>query len=155
MTTKEYLQNIRDMRFKIDDMEKERKEIVTAMLRIKSTSDYHEKIKITQKSDKFEKQIIESMEQLEKLDQDLRKKIVDYQIQHNTVRGKIRKLPEGQCRRFLIDYYIEGMSWNFIFKEYGFREISSPYHLQERAINLFEKYFKHEHCLDNYNCDKL
>lgn len=148
MTTKEYLQSVRDMRFRIDDMEKERGEVMAAMIRVRSSSDYAEKVQSSKQNDKLEQQVIESMERLERLDQDLRKKIVDYQLQHNVAREDIRNLPEGQCRRFLIDYYIEGKSWNDIFEEYGFREISSPYHLQERAIKLFEKHFKLEHCLD-------
>ena len=106
MTTKEYLQSVRDMRFRIDDMEKERGEVMAAMIRVRSSSDYAEKVQSSKQNDKLEQQVIESMERLEQLDQDLRKKIVDYQLQHNMAREDIRSLPEGQCRRFLIDYYI-------------------------------------------------
>ena len=82
---------------------------------------------------------------MEKIDKKLRKTIVLYQTEHSKAREKIRQLPEGQCRRFLMDYYIEGKSWDEIFIEYGFREISSPYHLQTRAIKMYED----GHCMDN------
>lgn len=145
MTTKEYLQSIRDLRFKIVDLQKERNEVLANMIVVKSTSDYSERVQSSPKQDALEMQVIRATEQMEKLDKLLRKKIVLYQYRHNKARAEIRNLPEGQCRRFLLDYYIEGKSWEEIFQEYGFKEISSPYHLQERAVRLYERFYKLEH----------
>ena len=55
---------------------------------------------------------------------------------------------DGHFEHYYIHIYEDVLSKSKIFEEYGFREISSPYHLQERAIKLFEKHFKLEHCLD-------
>lgn len=145
MTAKEYLQSIRDLRFKIVDLQKERSEVLANMIVVKSTSDYSERVQSSPKQDALEMQVIRATEQMEKLDKLLRKKIVLYQYRHNKARAKIRNLPEGQCRRFLLDYYIEGKSWEEIFQEYGFKEISSPYHLQERAVRLYERFYRLEH----------
>lgn len=145
MTAKEYLQSIRDLRFKIADLQKERSEVLANMIVVKSTSDYSERVQSSPKQDALEMQVIRATEQMEKLDKLLRKKIVLYQYRHNKARAEIRNLPEGQCRRFLLDYYIEGKSWEEIFQEYGFKEISSPYHLQERAVRLYERFYRLEH----------
>lgn len=145
MTAKEYLQSIRDLRFKIVDLQKERSEVLANMIVVKSTSDYSERVQSSPKQDALEMQVIKATEQMEKLDKLLRKKIVLYQYRHNKARAEIRNLPEGQCRRFLLDYYIEGKSWEEIFQEYGFKEISSPYHLQERAVRLYERFYRLEH----------
>lgn len=145
MTAKEYLQSIRDLRFKIVDLQKERSEVLANMIVVKSTSDYSERVQSSPKQDALEMQVIRATEQMEKLDKLLRKKIVLYQYRHNKARAEIRNLPEGQCRRFLLDYYIEGKNWEEIFQEYGFKEISSPYHLQERAVRLYERFYRLEH----------
>jgi hypothetical protein len=145
MNAKDYLQSVRDLRFKIADLKKERKEVLTNMIVVKSTSDYSDRVQTTPRQDGLEMQVIRATEQMEKIDRLLRKKIVLYQIRHNKARAEIRQLPEGQCRRFLLDYYIEGKTWEEIFQEYGFKEISSPYHLQERAVKLYERFYRLEH----------
>lgn len=145
MNAKDYLQSVRDLRFKIADLKKEREEVLTNMIVVKSTSDYSDRVQTTPRQDGLEMQVIRATEQMEKIDRLLRKKIVLYQIRHNKARAEIRQLPEGQCRRFLLDYYIEGKTWEEIFQEYGFKEISSPYHLQERAVKLYERFYRLEH----------
>lgn len=145
MNAKDYLQSVRDLRFKIADLKKEREEVLANMIVVKSTSDYSDRVQTTPRQDGLEMQVIKATEQMEKIDRLLRKKIVLYQIRHNKARAEIRQLPEGQCRRFLLDYYIEGKTWEEIFQEYGFKEISSPYHLQERAVKLYERFYRLEH----------
>lgn len=145
MTTKEYLQSIRDLRFKIEDLKEERSEVLANMIVIKSSSEYSERVQSSPRQDTLEMQVIRASEKLERIDKSIREKIVIYQNKHNKARADIRELPEGQCRRFLLDYYIEGRSWEEIFREYGFKESSSPYHLQDRAIRLYEKKIKHGH----------
>lgn len=145
MTTKEYLQSIRDLRFKIEDLKEERSEVLANMIVIKSSSEYSERVQSSPRQDTLEMQVIRASEKLERIDKSIRDKIVIYQNKHNKARAEIRELPEGQCRRFLLDYYIEGRSWEEIFREYGFKESSSPYHLQDRAIRLYEKKIKHGH----------
>lgn len=145
MTTKEYLQSIRDLRFKIEDLKEERSEVLANMIVIKSSSEYSERVQSSPRQDTLEMQVIRASEKLERIDKSIRDKIVIYQNKHNKARAEIRELPEGQCRRFLLDYYIEGRSWEEIFREYGFKESSSPYHLQDRAIRLYEKKIKNGH----------
>lgn len=145
MTTKEYLQSIRDLRFKIEDLKEERSEVLANMIVIKSSSEYSERVQSSPRQDTLEMQVIRASEKLERIDKSIRDKIVIYQNKHNKARAEIRELPEGQCRRFLLDYYIEGRSWEEIIREYGYKESSSPYHLQDRAIRLYEKKIKHEH----------
>lgn len=145
MTTKEYLQSIRDLRFKIEDLKEERSEVLANMIVIKSSSEYSERVQSSPRQDTLEMQVIRASEKLERIDKSIRDKIVIYQNKHNKARAEIRELPEGQCRRFLLDYYIEGKSWEEIFQEYGFKEISSPYHLQERAVRLYERFYRLEH----------
>lgn len=155
MNTRDYLQSIRDLRFKIADLQKERAEVLENMIVVKSTSDYSDRVQSSPRQDGLEMQVIRATEQMEKIDKLLRKKIVLYQIRHNKARAEIREMPDGQCRRFLLDYYIEGKEWDEIFQEYGFREISSPYHLQARAIQLYDKIYKVGHCMDNKESDKM
>lgn len=145
MTTKEYLQSIRDLRFKIEDLKEERSEVLANMIVIKSSSEYSERVQSSPRQDTLEMQVIRASEKLERIDKSIRDKIVIYQNKHNKARAEIRELPEGQCRRFLLDYYIEGRSWEEILREYGYKEASSPYHLQDRAIRLYEKKIKHGH----------
>lgn len=150
-----YLQSIRDLKFRIADLQRERSEVLANMIVIKSTSDYHEQVQSSPRQDALEMQVIKASEKMERIDKKLREKIVLYQTRHMKAREEIRNLPEGQCRRFLLDYYIEGKDWDDIILEYGFKEIASPYHLQSRALKLFEKHYSHGHCLDNKNCDKV
>lgn len=139
MRTEEYLQLARDTKFRIDDLEKERLDVMSNMITIKSTSDYSDRVQSTPKQDGLENQVIKIIEKMEKLDKKLlreRAKLIT--LRHN-IREQICKMKEGQSRRFLMDYYIECKSWQQIFDEYQYTKIESAYNLKVRAINDFEK----------------
>lgn len=55
---------------------------------------------------------------------------------------KIMAMEENQCRRFLLDYYIDCKSMKQLDIEYGFTEMSGIYHLRKRAVKNFEKKYK-------------
>lgn len=142
MRTEEYLQLARDTKFRIDEIEKERMDVMSNMITIKSTSDYSDRVQSTPKQDGLENQVIKIIEKMEKLDKKLlreRAKLIT--LRHN-IREQICKMKEGQSRRFLMDYYIECKSWQQIFDEYQYTKIESAYNLKVRAINDFDKYSK-------------
>ena len=142
MRTEEYLQLARDTKFRIDEIEKERLDVMSNMITIKSTSDYSDRVQSTPKQDGLENQVIKIIEKMEKLDKKLlreRAKLIT--LRHN-IREQICKMKEGQSRRFLMDYYIECKSWQQIFDEYQYTKIESAYNLKVRAINDFDKYSK-------------
>ena len=139
MKTEDYLQLARDTKFRIDEIEKERMDVMSNMITIKSTSDYSDRVQSTPKQDGLENQVIKIIEKMEKLDKKLlreRAKLIT--LRHN-IREQICKMKEGQSRRFLMDYYIECKSWQQIFDEYQYTKIESAYNLKVRAINDFEK----------------
>ena len=99
MKTEDYLQLARDTKFRIDDLEKERLDVMSNMITIKSTSDYSDRVQSTPKQDGLENQVIKIIEKMEKLDKKLlreRAKLIT--LRHN-IREQICKMKEGQSRR--------------------------------------------------------
>lgn len=139
MKTEDYLQSARDIKFRIDDLEKERMDVMSNMITIKSTSDYSDRVQSTPRQDALENQVIKITEQMERLDKKLLKERARLIAKRHDIRAKICRMKEGQSRRFLLDYYIECKSWQQIFNEYGYTSIESAYRLKCRAIKDFEK----------------
>ena len=140
MKTETYLQSARDLKFRIEQLQEERSEIVRAMTSIKSTSDYSERVQTSLQGDGLERKVLRTMERLEKMDHVLIKKIVVLQIRRDGIRNRVCRMKEGQSRRFLIDYYVKCKSWGEIFEEYA---IEPDYHIKKRAIaelDRLEKY---------------
>ena len=138
MKTEDYLQLARDIKFRIDDLEKEKRDIMETMITVKSTSDYSDRVQSSPRQDALENQVIRIIERMETLDKKLireREKLIS--TRHN-IREKICRMKEGQSRRFLMDYYIECKSWQDIFSEYGYTSIESAYRLKCRAIKDFD-----------------
>lgn len=131
MKTETYLQSARDLKFRIEQMQEERDEIVRTMTSIKSTSDYSERVQTSPQGDGLEKKVLQTLERLEKMDRALLKKIVILQFRRDGIRNRVCRMKEGQSRRFLIDYYIKCKSWGEIFEEYA---IEPDYHIKKRAI---------------------
>lgn len=140
MKTEDYLQSARDMKFRLDDLEKERLDIMSVMITVKSTSDYSDRVQSSPKQDALENQVIRIMEKMEKMDSKLLRMRSRLIALRHDIRDKICSMKEGQSRRFLLDYYIECKSWQQIFSEYGYTSIESAYRLKCRAIKDFEKY---------------
>lgn len=138
MKTEDYLQSARDMKFRIDDLEKERMDIMSCMITVKSTSDYSDRVQSSPRQDALENQVIRIVERMEQLDKkliNLRARLIS---KRHDIRAKICRMKEGQSRRFLMDYYIECKTWQQIFNEYGYTSIESAYRLKRRAIKDFE-----------------
>lgn len=140
MKTETYLQSARDLKFRIEQLQEERSEIVRAMTSIKSTSDYSERVQTSPQGDGLERKVLRTMERLEKMDHVLIKKIVVLQIRRDGIRNRVCKMKEGQSRRFLIDYYVKCKSWGEIFEEYA---IEPDYHIKKRAIAELDRLEKH------------
>lgn len=140
MKTETYLQSARDLKFRIEQLQEERDEIVRAMMSIKSTSDYSERVQTSPQGDGLERKVLRTMERLEKMDHTLIKKIVVLQIRRDGIRNRVCRMKEGQSRRFLIDYYVKCKSWGEIFEEYV---IEPDYHIKKRAIAELDRLEKH------------
>lgn len=138
MKTEDYLQSARDMKFRIDDLEKERMDIMSNMITIKSTSEYSERVQSSPKQDALENQVIRIIERMEQIDKRLISTRARLIAKRHDIRAKICRMKEGQSRRFLMDYYIECKTWQQIFTEYGYTSIESAYNLKQRAIRDFE-----------------
>lgn len=139
--TEDYLQTARDMKFRIDELEKERMDIMSNMISVKSTSDYSDRVQSSPKQDSLEMQVIRITERMERLD---KKIVLERQAlitRRHEIREAICQMKEGQYRMFLLDYYIECKTWQQIFKEYGYISIESAYHIKKRAIMSFEKVY--------------
>ena len=139
MKTEDYLQLARDMNFRLIELEKERLDVMSNMVSIKSASDYSDRVQSSPRQDALENQVIKITEKLERLDKKIIRERANLLAKRHDIRAKICKMKEGQSRRFLLDYYIECKSWQQIFDEYKYTKIESAYNLKVRAINDFEK----------------
>ena len=136
MKMESYLQRARDLKFRIEQLEEERAEILETMTLIKSTSDYSERVQTSPQGDGLERKVIQIMERLEKKDKEIIEKVVTLRIRRENIRNRICRMKEGQSRRFLIDYYIKCKSWDQIFREY---QIEPDYHIKKKAIAELER----------------
>lgn len=136
MKTETYLQGARDLHFRIKQLEAERAEVMGAMISIKSTSDYSERVQTSPRGDGLERQVIRIMEKLEQKDRVLNRQIVALIMRRDAIRKRLFRMKEGQGRRFLVDYYLNCKSWAEIFEEYG---IEPDYHIKKKAIAELER----------------
>ena len=136
MTAEEYLQSIRDMRYRISILEREK-----YLIMIPPTSAPFDDLRVqtSPRGDALENTVINALEEIKKIDKRINetKKILDKR--QNTAFEEIMTMKEGQNRRFLIDYYFYCESINKIVKEYGFTNKKTVYSLKKRAIKSFEK----------------
>ncbi len=133
-----YLDSIRDVAFKIKTLERMRAETreQIGMIKKKQNEGHHEL-----RHDALENDIIKSISKLEKLDRGIVKERTEYMLKKKEAYEYIMRLKEGQCRRFLIDYYIEGKSEIDIAYEYRYESTVSIYNLKRRALNYFSEMF--------------
>ena len=140
MNAEKYLQTVRTLKFKIDKYEEIRSNMhlevsfggmATDGIRVQST-----------KKDQLEEAAIRLMERLQTVDTKLAKLRGDYIERRLKAYDRIMKIEEGQCRRFLIDYYIDCKSIKDLKREYGYSEESGIYQLKKRSVKKFEKSFK-------------
>ena len=83
--------------------------------------------------------IIRNMERLKEIDSWLLAAKTKQISRKNDAYHKIEALKEGQCKQFLLDYYIAGKSERQIAKEYHFSNFDSIYGLKTRALKYFKK----------------
>ena len=138
--SEEYLQTIRDMKSKIDALEEMRKDIKYNIGLIREGSN-DAVVRTSPQRDAQEKQIIKNIEKLERLDRKIAGECTKWMLKRNSALEQIMRLKDGQCRRFLIDYYVNGKSMIEIAYEYHYETTESIYNLKRRAINYFSKFF--------------
>lgn len=138
--SEEYLQTIRDMKSKIDALEEMRKDIKYNIGLIREGSN-DAVVRTSPQRDAQEKQIIKNIEKLERLDRKIAGECTKWMLKRNSALEQIMRLKDGQCRRFLIDYYVNGKSMIEIAYEYHYKTKESIYNLKRRAIKYFSKFF--------------
>lgn len=141
MKAETYLQSLRTMKFKIEDYEKIRNEIFADAAYVNGTT-IGDRVQSSPKQDQLEMAAIKCMNRLQKQDAKLAKLKTEYFKARVIFSETIEKIPEGQCKQFLEDYYIECFSMKQLDKMYGFTDKSSIYQLKHRAIRKFEKKYK-------------
>lgn len=137
-----FLQEARDLKFRVDTMEQEMIEIHDAMITIRSTTDYSERVQTSPRQDGLESQairIIERMAELEKKLQEEKERMI---FRRHRVLCAIREMKEGQYRRFLIDYYINCEDEIKIAVKYHYKTSASIYTLKMRAIREFANRYR-------------
>lgn len=140
MNAEKYLQSVRTLKFKIDKYEKMRNEI---HLEVSFGGMPTDGIRVqSPRKDLLEEAAIKMSERLRGIDKILTKLRGDYIDKRLKTYNRIMKIEEGQCRRFLIDYYIDCKSIKDLKCEYGYSEDSGIYKLKKRAIKKFEKISK-------------
>ena len=137
MNTEKYLQSVRTLKFKIDKYEEIRSEI---HLEVNFGGMATDGVRVqTSRKDKLEEAAIRMMEKLKGIDAKLARLRSEYIDRRIKAYDRIMKIEEGQCRRFLIDYYIDCKSIKDIRQDYGYSEESGVYQLKARSIKKFKK----------------
>ncbi|MBR1673574.1 MAG: hypothetical protein IJ703_01285 [Eubacterium sp.] len=140
VNAEEYLQTIRDLKCRIDALEVMRKDIKLNIGIIREGSN-DVAVKKSPQRDTQEKQIIKNIEKLERLDRKIAGERTKYIIRRNAAFEQIMRLKDGQCRRFLIDFYVNGKSMIEIAYDYHYETTESIYNLKRRAVKYFSKNF--------------
>lgn len=139
MKAEEYLQSIRQCRARIHELEKLKEEININIITIKALNVTGDRVTSSPRSDGLEIQAIKAIEKMENIDKRIIREREKYIIKKNNAINKIMMMKEGQCRRFLIDYYINCKSEIEIAQEYRYNNIDSLRSLKKRSIKYFEK----------------
>lgn len=139
MNAEQYLQSIRNAKARIHELEKLKEEINMNIITIKAMNVTGDRVQSSPKKDGLELQAIKAIEKMESIDKRIIKEREKYIIKKNNAINKILKMKEGQCRRFLIDYYINCKSEIQIAQEYRYNSIDSLRSLKKRSIKYFEK----------------
>lgn len=140
MTGKEYLQSIRDLKYKLSVL-KDQREFIARNIPTRAITYDNLRVQTSPSGDELENNVIKIIEECEKIDKEIIKasKILNEKITKAT--DKILKLKEGQCRRFLIDYYINNHEIKDLIILYDY-ESRSIYELKKRALKKFENVYK-------------
>ena len=107
MTAEKYLQSARTLKFKIDKCEQMRKNIHLDVNYISGSNIEGDRIQSSPRTDRLEDAAIKCLEKVKKIDIKLVKLRTDYIELRTNIYEIIMDLNEGQCQRFLVDYYID------------------------------------------------
>lgn len=135
----EYLQSVREIKGRIIALENMRLDVKENIGLIREGD--NDIVRFSPMKDAQEKRIIKNIEKLERLDRKIADERTKYLLRRNTVFDQIMRLKDGQCRRFLLDYYINGKNMIEIAYEYHYETVESIYKLKRRAIDYFSKMF--------------
>ena len=138
MTAEEYLQSIRDMTYKIAVLEQKRDKIAIDMIPSRAITYDDLRVQTSPKGDALENTAISIAAEVERIDTQIRKTRDTLFKRSGDALEKIMLLKEGQCRRFLVDYYIQCESITHITREYGFANKRTTHNLKTRAVKYFE-----------------
>ena len=140
MEPDKYLQSIRDLRTKIELYERMKHEIEEAQICIKASAPDEDRIQTSRKG--IEARILRNMEKIKELDSWIVAARTKQLTRQDQAQRKILQLKEGQCKQFLLDYYIFGKSEKEIAKEYRYIDRNSVYNLKARSLKLFKSTFR-------------
>ena len=141
MNAEQYLQSIRNSKARIHELEKLKEEININIITIKAMNVTGDRIQTSPKKDGLELQAIKAIEKMENIDRSIIRQREKYIVKKNAAIDKIMRMNEGQSRRYLIDYYIDGKDEIEIARSYRFTNINSIYVLKKRAIEYFKEVF--------------
>lgn len=132
VTAKEYLMRIRNLDGFINAKIKEKSELEKQMTCLKSVQ-FGEKVK-TSCSDNAQKTIDKIIDMRNEIDEEI-DKLVDLKRE---VREKINRLSDNRFKSVLIDYYINGMTFDEIAEDIKYSRIHTI-RIYGNALDVFEK----------------
>lgn len=136
MTAREYLQEIKDIRYRIDQIVEEEKDTEINILRAREIKD--DKVKESLNPDSLENEVIgyiEKWQRLLGLEMERREELKDRRVE---AMGIIEKIKSDKQRSVLIMRYLRGWTWERITDEMQMSDTNSAHHLHKRAIESFE-----------------
>ena len=125
MKAERYLQSLRVMKFEIEKYEKMRKDIHVDVDYVNNSAMGAVKVQSSLKADKMESEVIKCLEKVWTIDKKLAKLKTNYLKARIDIVDHIDMIPEGQCKRFLMDYYIDCMSMKQLSKNLSNYTLSS------------------------------
>lgn len=144
MIAEDYLQSIRDMKGEIDYLKKAREDVANDIGYMNSSGLNPDRVQSSGRKDGLEMMAIKHMKRLSAVDKKIHNKILVYNAKRYKVIVLIHRLPDDQRRRFLVDYYLDGMSMAKLAREYRYENIKSAYNLKRRAVKLFANNFEND-----------
>ena len=139
MTAEQYLQSLRDMAYKISTLEKMRDSIVVDRVPSRAITYDDLRVQTSPTGDALENAIIGAVEEEKRIEKRIKTTQDTLYKRQAEALEKIMQLKEGQCRRFLVDYYIHCESMSKLTREYGYTSKRTTNNLKKRALKYYEK----------------
>lgn len=148
MTAERYLQSLRDMYFLLERLEAKRSTITTPIHGRAITYD-NIHVQTSVGSGGLEDDVLRTIEKIEKLDEEIDRRAEKLYKRKAEAVEKIMLMQEGQCRQFLMDYYIDYKSIKELDRQYRFSDGKSIYRLKKRSLRKFERVYKARNDAEN------